>query len=104
VKIDPGELDQRVKHKRWSNTPDGAGGQTRTLETLNTYLAKVRPITENKHVNAQAMYMFIFRWRTTFMDADVLEWRGINYNIRFLNDRGSRSSYITINAERGVAA
>jgi SPP1 family predicted phage head-tail adaptor len=102
-----GELDQRVKFLRESKVDDGMGGSVTTLTTVAEAWAKVRPMsgTEREHsdrLNAQANYLIVIRYRDDITESDVVEWKGTRFNIRFNKDE-ARSTFLAIEAERGVA-
>lgn len=103
-----GELDQRVAFLRESKTDDGMGGSLVAWTTVATVWAKVRPMsgTEREHsdrLNAQANYLIIIRYRDDITESDVAEWKGTRFNIRFSKDE-ARSTFLAMEAERGVAA
>ena len=50
----PGELRHRLTLEEPVETPDGAGGMTRTYETLATLWAKVEPVSSREQVVASA--------------------------------------------------
>lgn len=104
----PGELDQRVTFERLSRTPDGQGGNTDAWAAIATVWAHARPRsgkenTQFERVNGEASYLFVVRYRSDLKDADRVVWGGVAYNIRLINERGTRRLYLEIDAERGVA-
>lgn len=103
-----GELDQRVTFLRETKVDDGMGGSTVTWTPIATVWAKVRPMsgTEREHsdrLNAQANYLIVIRYRSDITENDVVDWKGTRFNIRFSKDE-ARSTFLQIEAERGVAA
>jgi SPP1 family predicted phage head-tail adaptor len=104
----PGELNERITLQSKVYIPDGLGGGSLSLEPVATVWAAVRPAsggeTENsERVEATTKYKFILRYRTDLTAAQVVLWRGIDYNVRAILDRGPSALYLEIEAERGVA-
>lgn len=104
----PGELDQRIKIMRQTETPDGYGGNTIAWVEQFEIWAKVRPLsgselTDYDRVNAEAKYIFIIRYPINVLDSDRIDWDGEGYNIRVRKKPTGRSLYMQIEAERGVA-
>ncbi len=103
----PGEMDQRVSVLREARTDDGMGGASVELTTLFEAWAHVRPRSGTEQfiadrVSAEATYLFVIRYRDTVRDDDIIQWQGVNYNIRMIQTRGPRKLYLEIEAERGV--
>lgn len=108
----PGELRERVTLRRTTETQDEYGTLVRTPTDIGPFWALVRPMTGREReaaqqLEARADYLFVFRYGVhqehTITEADTLVWRGAEYNIRFIKDRGPRALYLEIEAERGVA-
>jgi SPP1 family predicted phage head-tail adaptor len=105
----PGELDQLITVQRETLTDDGMGGQEIALTNVATDIwAKARPLSGKEYdrhdkLNASAMYLFVIRARDDLNESDRIIWNGNTYNIRSILPRGSRSLYLEIDAERGVA-
>ena len=106
----PGELDQRITIKRETNTKTAMGGQSVSLVNIATVFAKVTAKSggeSNKYqrLDAEASYVFVIRNTNNFnvRESDRIEWRGTEYNIRFISDPGPRPIYIEISADKGVA-
>jgi SPP1 family predicted phage head-tail adaptor len=102
-----GELDQRVILMRLSHTPDGMGGNTVTWAEIDTVWAKVRPMTgtEREHsdrLNDVSNYLVVIRQRSDLTEADKVQWRGFDYNIRFIKT-SPRSRFLELECEKGVA-
>lgn len=103
-----GELDQRVTVMRLTNTPDGYGGFATTWSKAGEYWAHVRPQSGREQVDFEriqgtANYLFVFRNGVDLRDADRLDWQGEQFNIRFRKQPKTRSMYVEVEAERGVA-
>ena len=105
-----GNLDQRITIKRETMSQTGMGGQELTLTNLATVWAKVRPRSGTERnrferLDAEASYIFVIRNRPDLelRESDRIEWRGTEYNIRFISDPGPRPIYIEISADKGVA-
>lgn len=104
-----GELDERISIMRMSERePDGGGGwlPRRPVEVARVW-AKVNPISgrervEARQLTAPAMYRVTIRRRTDLTETDWIEWRGERMDIRFLPRVGSRTPYMTLDAEMGV--
>lgn len=106
--MNPGTLDQRITIEQETRTPDDSGGAASAWSTLTTTWAAVKPIqgrerSEVAAVEAPALYRFTIRCRADVTAAMRIGWNGQVFNIRFIADPGSRSLYMTIEAERGVA-
>ena len=103
----PGEMDKRVSIIRESRTDDGMGGSTVSETTVDTVWCHVRPRSGSEQdfadrVNGQALYLFVIRYRSDILESDRIRWEGVDYNIRFISDKGPRNLYLEIDAERGV--
>ena len=106
-----GNLDQRVTFQRNTSTSDGAGGQVKTWGNLNktpTVWAGVKAVRGNESVDeggtvAAGLWLFEIRYRTDISEADRIQWRGENYNIRNIKRTSQRELNVVIEAERGVA-
>lgn len=103
-----GELDQQITIKRETKVSDGMGGDISTLVDVASDLwAHVRPrsgkeIGTHDRVEAPALYLFVIRYRNDIRNDDRIVWNGETYNIRAILTAGSRTSFLEINAERGV--
>jgi SPP1 family predicted phage head-tail adaptor len=106
-----GELDDRVTIFDIVETTDQYGQTTDTKQDLGTYWAHARPMSGQEREYAEqregvADYLFIFRrcilTDITIRERGFLRWLGQDYNIRFIKDRGPRSEFLEIEAERGV--
>ena len=105
-----GNMDQRIKIKRKVLTDDGFGGRTETQTEVLSAWADVdansgRESQRFERLHAEATYLFTIRKRkdVEVRDADIIEWQGVDYNIRFRADLGTRQMYLQMTAERGVA-
>lgn len=103
-----GELDQRVTFQREVRVDDGLGGYSLSWKDSFTTWAHAHPMSGRERefsdrLSAEARYKFVIRYRTDFHEADRIIWDGVPYNIRFIATRGRRSTFIEIEAERGVA-
>jgi len=104
----PGELNERVTIRRTTETQDAYGTLIQTVRDVASVWAKVRPMSGGERsaaqqTEAQSNYLIVMRYRADVLPADTLIWRGVEFNIRFIRDRGPRSLYLEIEAERGVA-
>lgn len=106
--LNPGTLDQRVIIQEETLTTDAYGGATSAWSTLATVWAAVKPLSGRERsdvaaVEAPALYRFTIRRRSDVLDTMRLSWNGQTWNIRFIADPGSRSLYMTLDAERSAA-
>ena len=108
----PSELDERVTIRRVTQTKDEYGTLQETITDLGPYWAIARPMSGRERgfadqTEAIADHKFVFRYGVQkahgITSSDTLLWRGVEFNIRFVKDRGPRHQYIEIDAERGVA-
>lgn len=105
-----GSLDQRITFERFSETPDGAGGVTRTWSPIApwpTVWAHVKPrlgreSMEQGRVADTQMATFTVRHRSDLSEIDRIVWRGEPWNIRRIMRTSQRQQFIEIDAERGV--
>jgi SPP1 family predicted phage head-tail adaptor len=103
-----GELRERVTIRRTTETPNEYGTLVPADTDIATVWALVRPMSggerdASRQVEASADYLIVMRYRADVRATDTLIWRGYAFNIRFIKDRGPRSLYLEIEAERGVA-
>lgn len=101
-----GELDQRIKLLRKTNTPDGIGGFTTAWNEYAELWAHVRPMSgrereQSMRTEAAAMYLVVIRQRKDVVEGDAIEWMERNLNIRFVKQRG-RAAFLEIEAEIGA--
>ena len=102
-------LDQLIYVKRKSGvTATPSGGLTAAVETRKRCFAKVKPMSGTERNSgdqnsARANYRFYIRRRADLQETDVIEWKGVDYNIRFIPDAGSRDRFTAVEAEKGVA-
>lgn len=106
--MNPGTLDQRITIQQETSTADAYGGATTAWTTLAEVWANARPLSGRERfdlsvVEAPAMYRFTIRRRGDVTDTMRVSWNDQVFNIRFIADPGSRSLYMTFDAERGVA-
>ncbi len=107
-----GRLDQRITFQERSKTGDGIGGNTETwadIGSIPTVWANVFPgsgkeAMSSGEIAATSLTRFTIRNRSDIDEAMRLVWEGENYNIRAVRRTGSRSMYLAIDAERGVAS
>jgi SPP1 family predicted phage head-tail adaptor len=106
-----GELDQRITFQKKVKTPDGMGGNSVEwvdIDTFPTVWAHVRPksgreVTEFDRVNAKSTYLFVVRYRGDIEPEYRIVWDGELFNIRYPAKPKSRSLYLEIEGEAGVA-
>lgn len=107
------QLNERIKIKRFVETPDGSGGfsrSTEAAETVATVWAKVEKIrgdeqTTQDRVQGVATYRFtIWNQRSLGLkDSDFVEWQGRTFNVRFAPPFEHSKQFYTFDAETGVA-
>lgn len=106
-----GDLDERITIARETLVSDGQGGNTVTWQAQATMWARVIPVSgkerdQGDQTESPIKYRFKMR-RTTASEAilakDIVSWRSKIFNIMFVEDKGPRSQYISIEAMVGVA-
>lgn len=108
----PGQLYERITFNAETRTSDGAGGTTvgfGAIATDPTVWAAVYAIRSSEadtegRLNAAGLYKFTIRYRDDIDETHQIIWEGEAYNIRNVKRVSSRSMYLEIEAERGVAA
>ena len=110
AKYHTGELTDRVKIFRQVKTADGQGGFTRANVLQYTLWALVivkggAEVFKNDKIDATALYTFVVRAIKSLVvqDDDIIEWKGVQYNIRAVRIKSSRKLFMEIDAEKGVA-
>lgn len=107
-----GRLDQRITFQSNTATADGMGGSVQAwgnVASVPTVWAQVVPKAaaerdSNDEINADGLYEFTVRNRSDISETDRIVWGGVNFNIRGIYRTGTRSLYLRIDAERGVAS
>ena len=109
IKYQIGELDQEIGIYRWTKTPDGQGGFTKSPVLQHSLMAKVRHKgggEQFKFEKVESIAIVTFVIRNLGLDIredDYILWQNVQYNIRAQLDTGARDLYLEIDAERGVA-
>lgn len=105
-----GELDQLITILRPSKDSDGMGGKKDAGPQIVAcdVWAKRRPLSGKEFakydtLNNSAMCAFVIRYRNDLLPTDQIVSDCITYNIRFIPPVSSRSMYLVIEAESGVA-
>ncbi len=104
-----GELDQKIKFQREDKTSDGMGGNVVTIvDIANGVWCKVDALSGKESerfdkLNAEELTKFVTRYRTDIKEDDIIEYLGVQYNIRYIPKRSTRTMYAEFFAERGVA-
>lgn len=103
-----GELTERVTFRREVRVPDGMGGSELDWSELGEVWALVRPMSGRERqaahqIEASADYLIVIRSPFDVQEADIAEWQGRQLNIRFVKRRGTRSLFLEMEAEMGVA-
>lgn len=103
-----GELDQLVTIRREVRVPDGMSGSKLEWQDVAEVWARVRPMSGRERlaagqVEASANYLVVIHAGTEVLEKDIIVWDGQELNVRFPKRRGSRSLFLEIEAEMGVA-
>lgn len=111
--LDVGELDERVELIQLRQTKGADLKLTETRTSLGTCWAKVRPMSGREQAYAQqtqarSNYLVGIRYQAALVDADglretdIVVWRGIEMNIRFIRDAGPQREWLILECERGA--
>lgn len=89
-------------------TQDEYGTLQTVRKELATVYAKTRPLSGSERnrsdqTEAFADYRFYVHYRADILEADLIVWNDVDFNIKFIADNGSREAYLMIDAERGGA-
>lgn len=103
-----GELRERVTLRRYTEAINAYGTIDRTASALAEVWAHVRPQSgseqdRGQQTEARAMYLVVIRYRSGLTEKDCVVWRGVEYDIRAILDRGPRSQFLELVCERGAA-
>lgn len=103
-----GELDQLITIRREVRIPDGMGGSKLEWQDVDTCWALVRPMSGRERlaagqIEASANYLVVIYAGTEVLAKDIIIWGDKELNVRFPKSRGSRSLFLEIEAEMGVA-
>lgn len=102
----PGALNEQITINRFELTPDAIGGFSRDKVATISEWALIKPKggkerDEYSQLNATRMYVFVIRYRDDLTEGDEIEWRGKEFNIRYIADKGPQSLYLEVEAESG---
>jgi SPP1 family predicted phage head-tail adaptor len=103
-----GELQETITLRRYTEAIDAYGTIARTATTIASgVFAHVRPLSgrerdRGQQTEARANYLVVIRYRTDLTEKDFVVWQGVEYGIRFIMDRGSRSTFLELECERGA--
>ena len=102
--IDPGKLDRRLVLEEPVDTPDGAGGFTRTYQTAATLWAQVEPAAARGDVTADSLgatatHHIVIRSRSDITTRHRLRDGARNFRIVSVREQDSQGRFITIHAE-----
>lgn len=106
-KYHAGMLDQRIEQRRPVSTPDGMGGFTKSVSTVATVWAHVRPMSARETVELQrieqrANYLVVVRAGSTWLPDDIVRWDGRDLNVRGVRVT-PRSPWLELDCELGAA-
>lgn len=104
-----GELDERVTFRRRTETQDGYGTLVPSDTDLATVWAKVRPMSGRERDRGQqteARSNYVVRVHNSaavrgVTEGDLVVWRDVELNIRFISDGGPRPLFVEFECERG---
>jgi len=104
-----GRLDQRITFSQLVVSDDGAGGKTKSWQSIASVWAATRfsggkEMLSETRDNATATVDFTIRMRQDIYEADKITWNGVDWNIRTIAFENGRNLYLKITAERGVPA
>ncbi len=105
------KLDQRITHRRGTLSADGQGGHTESVATVRILRANIKIVGGRENVSgdritAVATYVFTFRnnsYTRAILTSDRLQWQGVDFNVKKIDDLGERPLYLAFTCERGVA-
>jgi SPP1 family predicted phage head-tail adaptor len=104
----PGAISEPIEYMRKSKTDDGFGGFTFTWTKHDDDWAQVMHGSGSEseahdRIEAKDTDIFRVRFRDDLRESDAIDYDGVFYNIRVLPTLPTRSMYMDIVAERGVA-
>ena len=105
-----GDFRHPVTVQRETDTDDGSGGQNATWSNYCTIYCEIEHTTATEtsgdkfpgRVRTEEMQTFRSWWRDDLTTEDRLNWDGVLWNIRHVEDIDQRHKYMEIVAERGV--
>jgi len=104
-----GELDEKIDLYAEVLTDDGFGGKDLTIRFIDSdVFCKVRALSGKEverfdKLNAEALSLFVIRYRDDIKENDRIKFDDDEYNIRYIPKRTRRSMFLEMYAERGVA-
>lgn len=107
MNVDPGEMDQRITLRRYTETSNEYGTLVESVVDYATVWARVRPMSGNERdrgqqTEARANYVVIVRNRRDVLEKDFVVWNGNEMNIRFIKDYGGRPIFLELECEYGA--
>jgi SPP1 family predicted phage head-tail adaptor len=99
---DPGKLDRRLALEAPVETPDGAGGVTRSYAAVATLWAQVEPVSARGAVEAQALGATVTHRIRVRCSADITirhRFRDSARIFRIVSMREGRKRFLDIDAE-----
>ena len=105
--INAGRLRERVTIQRQVATPDGAGGQTRSWETVAEVRAEVLPRRGTAEAMTETLqgvqeYQMVIRFRRDIEIDDRIVWNGKTHRVLAAVDETGGRMFTTIYTEAGV--
>jgi SPP1 family predicted phage head-tail adaptor len=103
----PGDLRDRIVLEQAVETPDGAGGATRTYATVATLWAALVPIAARGEVDADSLaanvtHRIVMRFRSDMTTRHRLRAGPRIFRIVALRDQDGRGRFLEIDAEERV--
>jgi SPP1 family predicted phage head-tail adaptor len=104
---DPGRLDRRLVLEAPAETPDGAGGVTRSYETVTTLWASVVPVSSREQIEAaqrgaRVTHRITLRLREGITTRHRLREGARVFRIVSLRESDARRRFLVIEAEERV--
>lgn len=101
-------LNELVTFYRKDQVKNEYGTLVPTRVKIADAYARVRPMSggernRSEQTEAYADYRFTAHYRSDLVEANLIVWNGIDYNIKFIADNGPKEAYLYVDAERGGA-
>lgn len=102
--IDPGKLDRRLVLEEPVDTPDGAGGFSRSYQTAATVWAQVSPAAARGDITADnrgatVTHRIVIRSRSDITTRHRLRDGARHFRIVSVRDQDARGRFLTVHAE-----
>ena len=104
-----GRLNKRIAIKRERQIDDGSGGKISSFATLSEAWASVFNGSGSENYTFKAVfglnnYVFVVRNRAdiAILTSDIVEFNGVQMNIKHVNRVDNMDLYLTIECEQGL--